>query len=68
MTDDIADIAEGLSPLEQEWVTGWKGPGGAAFNAVAMALYHKGLLNGRCDWGLNKNGLKARAYLENRHG
>ena len=71
MTDqtEIARIAEGLSELEREWVTGWKGPAGAAFNAIAEHLYNLGLLNGASDWTLNTLGLAVCQHLmENSDG
>ena len=57
-------IAKGLSALEREWITGWQGPAGAAFNVIAGDLYSKGLLKGRMDWNLNANGRVVKAILE----
>jgi hypothetical protein len=64
MTSEAERIAAGLSDLEREWVTGWQGPAGAAFNAVAGDLRHKGLLKGSLDWNLNDLGLAVRKVLE----
>ena len=36
--DHIVEIASGLSSLEREWITGWQGVAGAAFNVVAVDL------------------------------
>jgi hypothetical protein len=44
MSDDIAQIAAKLDPLQVEWLTGWQGVQGAAYNAVATSLRHMGLL------------------------
>ena len=60
----IKEIAEGLHDLEREWITGWKGVAGAAFNAVAMDLYHAGLLVGPLNWNLNELGTAVRSYLQ----
>lgn len=57
-------IAARLSELEREWVTGWQGPRGAAFNVVATDLHRKGLLKGVLDWNLNDLGLAVRTVLE----
>ena len=57
-------IAKGLSALEREWITGWQGPAGAAFNVIAGDLYSKGLLKGRMDWNLNATGRVVKAILE----
>jgi hypothetical protein len=65
MTDqDIKSVAEGLSELEREWITGWQGVAGAAFNAIAEHLYEIGLLNGAADWTLNADGCQLRTYLQ----
>ena len=37
-------IANRLDTFEREWLLGWKGPGGAAYNAVAESLVEKGLI------------------------
>jgi hypothetical protein len=59
------EIARGLLDLEREWMTGWQGPRGAAFNVIATALLHKGLLKGPLDWALSPLGEEVRAILEN---
>lgn len=58
------EIAKGLSDMEREWLTGWQGPAGAAFNCVAGDLRHKGLLKGPCDWNLSPLGQQVRALIE----
>ena len=69
MTDaEIAAIAEGLIDFEREFITGWQGVGGAAYNVVATGLVRKGLLIGPLDWNLNQKGERVREYLENRDG
>jgi hypothetical protein len=60
---DPAKIAAGLTDFEREWIIGWQGPAGAAFNVVAGDLRRKGLLRGRLDWTLNETGLAVRAIL-----
>lgn len=64
MTDEIERVARGLSPLEREWITGWQGVAGAAFNAVAGDLRHKGLLRSATDWALNERGEAIRRHLQ----
>ena len=67
---DVDRIVAGLSDLEKEWITGWQGAGGAAFNCVAGDLRAKRLLVGPLDWTLNDLGLQVRARLtqETDHG
>lgn len=66
---DVAKIAEGLSDLEREWITGWQGVAGAAFNVIAGDLRGKGLLISAVDWNLNNLGLAVRQRLmENNDG
>ncbi len=60
-------IAAGLCPLEREWLTGWKGVGGAAFNAIGESMAERGLTRSRTDWNLNERGLEVRAILEKQH-
>jgi hypothetical protein len=62
--EDVARIAAGLTDFEKEWLTGWQGPDGAAFNVVATGLLRKGLLVGSLNWNLNELGLAVRAHLE----
>ena len=62
--DDVARGAEGLSPLEREWLTGWQGVAGAAYNCVATDLLRKGLLIGLTDWNLNAKGEAVLAHLQ----
>lgn len=68
MTDNIADIARGLEPLEREFITGWQGVGGAAYNVIATGLVGRRLLNGPLDWRLSPLGMQVRAHLENKDG
>lgn len=58
----IDEIIAGLVPMERERITGWKGPPGAAYNAVSEALFERGLLNS--NWTLTETGKKVRARLE----
>lgn len=63
--DKTADqIAAGLSGFEREWLTGWKGPPGAAFNVTATGLLRKGLLHGPTNWTLNAKGVEVLAILQ----
>lgn len=34
-----------LTPLEYEWLTGWHGPPGAAYNQIYEFLYEDGLID-----------------------
>lgn len=61
---NLEAIAKGLTDLEREWITGWQGPAGAAFNAVAGDLRRKGLLKGPCDWNLNETGVAVHNHLK----
>lgn len=61
--DKTAEIAAGLSDFEREWLIGWQGSGGAAFNCTAMDLLHKGLLCGSTNWNLNEKGRAVRAAI-----
>jgi hypothetical protein len=60
---DVETIAEGLTDMEREWITGWQGARGAAFNRVAGDLRRKGLLKGPLDWSLNDRGLAVLNHL-----
>lgn len=65
MTDEqIARIANGLFALDREWITGWTGLGGAAYNAIGEDLAEMGLLRGPLDWRLSETGERVKAYLE----
>lgn len=46
-----------LSPLEYEWLTGWEGPAGAAYNQIYEFLCKDGLINRAGE--PTKNGIKA---------
>lgn len=59
----IASKAASLDEFEREWVTGWRGVKGAAYNVVATSLFNKGLLMGRSDWRLNYLGEEVKLYL-----
>jgi hypothetical protein len=61
---DVEKIAAGLTEMEREWITGWQGAEGAAFNCVATDLHRKGLLKGLMDWNLNDLGLAVRDHLK----
>lgn len=63
---DVEAIAGRLSQLDQERLTGWQGPTGAAYNCVSEDLCEMGLLNR--DWSLSAAGLEVRAYLEKNNG
>lgn len=56
-------IVANLTDMEREWLTGWQGPTGAAFNAVAGDLQRKGLLKGPMDWNLNETGIAVRDMI-----
>lgn len=64
LTDDAAKIAEALSTIERRWLTGWDGPEGAAYNAVATNLRRKGLLIGPYEWNLSPLGIAVRNKLK----
>ena len=55
-------IAKVLTALERERITGWRGPAGAAYNAISVGLHKRGILNS--DWTLSRHGLAVRAILE----
>ena len=61
---DVETIAAGLTDMEREWITGWQGAKGAAFNCVAGDLRRKGLLKGPLDWSLNDRGQAVRNHLK----
>jgi len=61
--EQVAQIAVGLDDFEIEFITGWQGPRGAAFNVVATGLVRKGLLRGM-DLNLNERGKAVRDYLK----
>jgi hypothetical protein len=61
---DVETIAEGLTDMEREWITGWRGARGAAFNCVAGDSRRKGLLKGPLDWSLNDRGLAVLNHLK----
>jgi hypothetical protein len=58
-----AEIAAGLMDMEKEFITGWQGPRGAAFNVVATGLVRAGLLKGYLDWTLSPLGEEVRSHL-----
>ena len=59
-----AEIARGLIPMEREWLTGWQGVAGAAFNAIGARLARLGLTRSYTDWNLSPLGLEVCAILE----
>lgn len=65
---EIAKVAAGLLNLEREWITGWQGTRGAAFNAIATGLVRKGVLRGPMDWTLSEFGEAVRAHLQETPG
>ena len=68
MTEQIEKLAKGLCDMELEWITGWQGPRGAAFNVIATQLVRKGILRGPMDWTLSETGLALRAHLAKENG
>jgi hypothetical protein len=60
-SEDIAAIAARLIDMEKERLTGWQGPGGAAYNAISEDLCEQGLLN--ADWSHSDLGLRVAAHL-----
>lgn len=58
---DVETIAKGLIPLEREWITGWQGPPGAAYNVIGEDLQSSGLLDS--NWNLTALGKKVAAHL-----
>lgn len=58
----VAQVARGLIDMERERLTGWQGPGGAAYNVISEDLCEQGLL--RADWSLSPFGLLVKAHLE----
>ena len=45
MTNNVEAVARRLIPMERERLTGWRGPMGAAYNAISEDLCEVGLLN-----------------------
>jgi hypothetical protein len=64
MTRTPTEIAAGLSRLEREWLTGWQGPAGAAFNAIGENMAQRGLTVSQTDWRLNGKGAAVRELLK----
>lgn len=62
MTDDLDKLARGLTALDQERITGWQGPAGAAYNVISEDLCEAGILNR--DWSLSPLGLALKAHIE----
>lgn len=58
------EIADKLSPLDREWLTGWTGPGGAAFNCIGEDMAERGLTVSYTNWNLSPLGLAVRRILE----
>jgi hypothetical protein len=56
-------IAEKLIPMEREWLTGWQGPPGAAYNVIGSHMARIGLTRSYTDWNLNERGLAVRDYI-----
>jgi hypothetical protein len=55
-TMNAREIAKGLCALEREWLTGWQGSGGAAFNAIGEGMAERGLTRSSTDWTLSALG------------
>lgn len=64
VTDEIDRVIAGLCPLEREWLTGWQGVGGAAFNAIGEGMAEMGLTISYTNWNLSEKGLAVRARLQ----
>ena len=64
MTDPDTIIAK-LSAMEQERLVEWKGPPGAAYNAISEDSRHAGLLN--ATYALTPLGVAVRARLIERN-
>lgn len=61
---NAVEIAARLCALEKEWLTGWQGPGGAAFNAIGEGMAERGLTLSSTNWALSPLGLAVRAILQ----
>ncbi len=61
---DVETIAEGLTDMEREWITGWRGGRTVAFICVSGDLRRKGLLKGPLDLSLNDRGLAVLNHLK----
>lgn len=59
----IEEIIAGLIELEREWILGWEGPPGAAYNVIATGLVRRGLLKSHSNWELTETGLAVRDSL-----
>jgi hypothetical protein len=60
----VKNIVENLSDMEREWLSGWQGVTGAAFNCVATDLLRKGLLRSNVDWNLSPLGVEVLNYIK----
>lgn len=58
---DAREVAAKLIDMEKERLIGWRGPPGAAYNAVSEYLQNMGLLNS--NWSLSPSGEAVRAHL-----
>lgn len=56
-------IAARLSEAEREWLTGWQGPPGAAFNVIGEGMAERGLTVSYTNWNLNERGLAVRNII-----
>ena len=61
---DAAKFAAGLCALEREWLLGWGGPAGAAYNAIGESMSERGLTISYTNWALSPKGLAVRDYLK----
>jgi hypothetical protein len=64
-------IAANLTVMEREWLIGWQGSKGAAYNVVATDLVKMGLLKGLLgrldeplDWQLSATGEAVRVIIK----
>lgn len=62
----VERIAADLMDMEREWLTGWQGVAGAAFNAIATGLVKRGLLKSSMDWTPTPLGLAVTAAIAQR--
>ncbi len=60
--DEIDNTIAELCDLERERLTGWQGPGGAAYNAISEDLCEAGLLDRH--WNLTQRGEAIAARLK----
>lgn len=59
---EVAKIVGKLTPLDKEWLTGWLGPPGAAYNVIGEDLQEMGLLDG--NWNRTVLGERVAQHLK----